>query len=101
MDIAGFLQEVTVQVVPRPPARPAGGEGNFSWEPSGSYQHHTICLAHSMTATGRNTSSSQALAWGSFFFFFFLTPQMKEKFIPLQGKRQILASLSDYLFTGQ
>lgn len=92
---AGFLQEVTAREVPV-----VGKGGGASPEaPRVPVPIHTVCPAHSSMETGRNTLPHPCSCLGRLLFF--STPQMKHEFIPLKGKRQILARLSDYLFTGQ
>lgn len=100
MDIAGVLQEGAIHVVPRPPC-PAGRERGGRLPGILRFLATPCHLSSSFCDSNWEKHFLQSRLLSGEAFFFFLTPQVKQKFIPLKGKRQILARLPDYLFAGQ
>lgn len=99
MHVAGTLQEGAIHVVPRPPGR-AGWEGGGRLPGTLRFLPAPCHLSSSFHDSNweKHFLQSSLLSGEAFFF---LTPQVKQKFMPLKGKRQILARLADYLFAGQ
>lgn len=97
--VAREMLASTVQVVPRLLCPAYWGEGTSLGNPQVAISA-TLSSSFHDSSWERHFPQSRLLS-GEAFFFFFLTLQVKQKFIPLKGKWQILVRLSDYLFTGQ